>query len=67
MELYRMRYAKGTKLRLAAGLDDPCTPKAAGDIFIVDFVDDAGQIHGHFKSGVSLALMPETDSFEVVG
>ena len=67
VELYRMRYPKGSKLRLTADVPDKYTPKAAGDIFTVSFVDDAGQIHGSFASGGSMALIPEIDSFEVIG
>jgi len=65
-ELYRLRYPKGSRLRLTADLDDPYTPKKAGDVFTVSFVDDAGQIHGSFASGGSIALIPEKDSFEVI-
>lgn len=64
-ESYRERYPEGTKLRLTAGLEDPYSPKKAGDIFVVDCVDDIGQIHGRWASGGSIALIPEVDSFEI--
>lgn len=64
--VYRARWPHGTKLRLTKDIEDPYTPKRAGDIFIVDFVDDVGQIHGCWKSGGSMALIPERDSFEIV-
>ena len=64
-ELYRTRYPYGTKLRLTADLEDPYSPKKAGDLFVVDHVDDAGQIHGSWVSGGSIALIPEVDSFEI--
>ena len=67
VELYRLRYPNGSKLRLTADIADPYTPKKAGDIFTVSFVDDIGQIHGSFASGGSMALIPEIDSFEVIG
>ena len=53
---YRMRYPHGTKLRLTE----------AGDIFTVDFIDDAGQIHGSWASGGSIAVIIGKDKFEVV-
>lgn len=65
-ELYREKYPRGTRLCLTADMPDPYTPKKAGDIFTVSFVDDAGQIHGSFASGGSIALIPSVDSFEVV-
>lgn len=65
--LYQMRYTKGSKLKLTADIHDPYTPKKKGDIFIVSFVDDAGQIHGRFVSGGSIALIPGVDAFEVIG
>ena len=64
--VYRARWQHGTKLRLKADIDDPFTPKKAGDIFTVDYVDDVGHLHGKWKSGGSLALIPERDSFEIV-
>lgn len=54
-------------MRLTADLDDLYTPKKAGDIFIVSSMDDIGQIHGEFASGGSIVLIPEKDSFEVIG
>lgn len=66
-ESYRREYPRGTKLRLTADMPDPYTPKLAGDIFTVSFVDDIGQIHGSFASGGSIALIPSVDSFEVIG
>ncbi len=61
-----MRYPRGTRLRLTADLPDRFTPKKAGDIFTVKFVDDAGQLHGRWDSGGSMALIPEVDKFEIV-
>lgn len=64
--LYRARWLHGTKLRLTKDIEDPYTPKKAGDIFIVAYVDDAGQLHGSWQSGGAMALIPEIDSFEIV-
>ncbi len=63
---YRMRYPHGTKLRLTEPIEDEFTPKEEGDIFIVDFIDDAGQIHGSWASGGSIAVIIGKDKFEVI-
>lgn len=63
---YRMRYPHGTKLRLTESIEDKFTPKEAGDIFTVDFIDDAGQIHGSWESGGSIAVIIGKDKFEVI-
>ncbi len=61
-----MVVTKGAKIKLIKDLEDPYTPKRAGDIMTVNYVDDAGQIHGHWESGGSLALIIGVDEFEVV-
>ncbi len=66
VEYYRMRYPHGTKLRLTEPIKDKFTPKEAGDIFTVDFIDDAGQIHGSWANGGSIAVIIGKDKFEVV-
>ena len=66
IERYRRLYPKGSKLELLSDLDDPYTPKLAGDIFTVDMVDDAGNIHGSWASGGSLSLIIGVDKFRLV-
>ena len=66
VEEYRKKYPFGTKIRLTADLDDPYVPKKTGDIFVVHYVDDAGQLHGYWESGSSIAVIPEKDKFEIV-
>ena len=66
VEYYRMSYPHGTKLRLTEPIKDKFTPKEAGDIFTVDFIDDAGQIHGSWANGGSIAVIIGKDKFEVV-
>lgn len=66
IEWYRRLYPKGSKLELLSDLDDPYTPKLAGDIFTVDMVDDAGNIHGSWASGGSLSLIIGVDQFRLV-
>ena len=38
----------------------------AGSIGTVTLIDDAGQIHVRWDNGSSLALIPESDRFEVM-
>lgn len=64
--VYEARYPKGTKLQLTEDIDDPYTPKKAGDTFIVDYIDDSLQVHGRWLSGGSMALIIEKDKFEVI-
>lgn len=64
--VFSMRYPQGTILRLTAPLADSCTPKKRGDLFQVDFIDDALQIHGNWLNGGSMALIIGEDEFEIV-
>lgn len=64
--VFSMRYPHGTILRLTAPVDDPYTSKAIGDLFEVDFIDDAMQIHGRWLNGGSMALIIGEDQFEIV-
>lgn len=66
IEDYRKKYPKGTRLRLTKRIKDPYTSKEVGDILTVDYIDDAGQIHGAWKSGGSIAIIIGLDNFEVV-
>lgn len=64
--LYSARYPRGTQLRLTAPIEDKYSPKEAGDIFTVDYIDDALQLHGKWASGGSIAIIIEKDHFEIV-
>lgn len=66
VERIRKQYPQGTKLRLLKDLDDPYVQKRAGDVMIVSYVDDAGQVHGTWESGGSIALLYGVDAFEAV-
>ena len=66
VDYYRMRYPKGSKLRIIKPIDDPYSPKKAGDILNVEYIDDACQVHGHWDSGGSLAIIIGVDEFEIV-
>ena len=65
VEYYRMRYPTGTKLRLTSPIEDPYSPKAVGDIMVVDYIDDMAQIHGNWSSGGNIAIIIEEDNFEI--
>lgn len=62
----REEYKEGTRVKLLTDLEDDYSPHLAGDILTVSYVDDRGQIHGSWKSGGSLALIPEVDNFEKI-
>lgn len=66
IEQYRKMYPKGSKLELLSDLSDLYTPKSAGDIFTVNMIDDAGNIHGFWSSGGSLSLIIGVDQFRLV-
>ena len=61
-------YQKGVILELTEALSDPYSPKPKGARFIVDFVDDAMNIHGSWidpESGC-LSLIIDVDKFRIV-
>lgn len=60
----RKTYPKGTKIRLIFMKGEPQMQN--GLTGKVSFVDDAGQIHVNWNSGSNLALLPETDLFEII-
>lgn len=64
--VYEARYPRGTIVELTADIDDPYTPKKAGDRFRVSGIDDALQLHGSWFNGGSMAIDIEQDSFRVV-
>lgn len=60
----KRRYKPGMKIRLISMKGEPQMPE--GLIGIVQFIDDAGQIHCKWENGSSLALVPEEDLFAIV-
>ena len=67
-EIYSMSYPKGTVVELTEPIDDKYSPKPAGSRLVVDYVDDALQLHGKWLPPArgSIAIVIETDSFKVV-
>lgn len=65
VETLRKVLTKGTIVVLDAPIMDRSSPKAAGDRFLLKFIDDMGQLHGSWFSGGSLAISYEEDCFHV--
>lgn len=62
----RNKFPKGTVIQLDH-MDDPYGQAPAdGTLGIVEFVDDAGQIHMKWETGCGLAIIPEVDKFHKV-
>ena len=66
LEQLRKQYPVGTKIRLISMRDEkyPILPGTIGE---VTHIDDMGSIHMKWQNGSSLALIPEVDSFKVLG
>ena len=64
-EIERLRniYKPGIKVRLLYMEGELQMPKGLEGI--IDYVDDAPQIHVTWENGSSLALIPEVDKFEI--
>ena len=59
----RRRYPPGTEVTLNSMEGESHMPPGLKGK--VDMVDDAGQIHGNWENGSSLALVPGVDSFHI--
>lgn len=66
IEQLRKKYPIGTKIQLISMCDEkyPVLPETIGE---VTHIDDMGSIHMKWQNGSSLAIIPEVDSFKVVG
>lgn len=66
---YSMRYPKGTIIELTEPIDDGYGgSKPSGSRFMVEYVDDALQLQGHWlppQSG-TIAVIIEYDKFKIV-
>ena len=65
LERLRKEYPTGTRVELIR-MDDPYRTIPAGTIGMVEFVDDAGQIHTVWEDNGSLALSPGEDEWKKV-
>ena len=66
LEQLRKQYPIGTKIQLISMRDEKY-PTLPGTIGEVTHIDDMGSIHMKWQNGSSLALIPEVDSFKVLG
>ena len=66
IEQLRKNYPIGTKIQLISMRDEKYSviPGTVGE---VTHIDDMGSIHMKWENGSSLAIIPEVDSFKVVG
>lgn len=64
VERLQQQYPKGTRLKLIS-MEDPCRVPE-GTVGVVDFIDDAGQIHMRWETGSCLALIPGVDQFQKI-
>ena len=66
IEQLRKKYPIGTKIQLISMRDEkyPVLPGTVGE---VTHIDDVGSIHMKWENGSSLSIIPEVDSFKVVG
>lgn len=65
IEELKEKYPIGTKIKLLQDMDD-IQPIKAGEIGIVEYIDDEGSLHMSWDNGSSLAIIPEIDKFEVI-
>ena len=62
----RKQYPVGTKIQLISMRDEKY-PILPGTIGVVTHIDDMGSVHLKWQNGSSLAIIPEVDSFKVLG
>lgn len=60
----RKRYPRGTLVKCIEMMGEPQMENKEG---IIQYVDDAGQIHVAWDNGSGLALIPEADKFVTYG
>lgn len=62
--MLREKYPTGTTVRLISMADEQAPP--VGTIGEVQFVDDVGSVHIHWRNGSSLAVIPDVDVVEIL-
>ena len=65
IEAIKKKYPAGTRVRLESMRGEKQMPEGLEGV--VEFVDDAGQLHCAWQNGSSLALIIGEDSFSVIG
>ncbi len=64
LAMLREKYPTGTTVRLIS-MNDEQAP-LVGTIGEVQFVDDVGSVHVHWRNGSSLAVIPDVDVVEIL-
>ncbi len=64
LAMLREKYPTGTMVRLISMNDEQAPP--VGTIGEVQFVDDVGSVHIHWRNGSSLAVIPDVDVVEIL-
>ncbi len=64
LAMLREKYPTGTMVRLISMNDKQAPP--VGTIGEVQFVDDVGSVHVHWRNGSSLAVIPDVDVVEIL-
>ncbi len=64
LAMLREKYRAGTTVRLISMNDEQAPP--VGTIGEVQFVDDVGSVHVHWRNGSSLAVIPDVDVVEIL-
>ena len=64
LEILRKKYPTGAVVRLISMIDEQAPP--FGTIGEVQFVDDVGSVHVHWRNGSGLAVIPNVDIVEIL-
>lgn len=65
LEELKKKYPIGSKIKLLEKMEDIQGIKA-GQLGILEYIDDEGSLHMRWDNGSGLAIIPETDKFEVI-
>ena len=65
VEKIKGQYHIGTRIELIH-MDDPYVPIESGMRGIINFIDDAGNLHMKWDNGRTLAIVPGEDQFKVI-
>jgi len=65
LQTLKETYPIGSKIKLLEDMEDTQGLKS-GQIGILEFIDDEGSLHMRWDNGSGLAIIPETDKFEVI-
>ena len=66
VDMIKMKFLKGTRIKLDAPVNDDFSKLKAGDEGTVVCVDDVGTIHMKWDSGSGLGLIYREDEFHII-